>query len=209
MGGRVLIAGIIGGILVFCTGAVNHMVFQLQGRTLSNIPDSASFTDDLKSRGLRHGLYVFPDMPAPAEHSDAAKMAALNERYKVGPSGMLLIVHTGEDLMNLETLGKELATNIVAACMAAWVVSLVRPDVGFVRRWQAVLFLGAFAWISIAASYGIWYRFPHDFLHDELFCALLEWGVGGLAIAAIVRQRPVSPAAAADKLAKPAAPARN
>jgi len=91
-----------------------------------------------------------------------------------------------------ENLGKELASNVIAAFMAAWVISLAGPDVGFGRRWLAVLLMGLIGWMSLAASYGIWYRFPHDFLHDELLCAFLEWSVAGLAIAAIVRRKPVA-----------------
>jgi hypothetical protein len=171
------------------------MVLKFQGRTLYNVPDSASFTEHLKARGLAPGIYVFPDMPTGEDSNDQAKMTALNERYKAGPSGMLLLAPTGEDMMGRKTLGLEWATNSAAAFLAAWIVSLFGADVGFVRRWLAVVVIGLIAWLSIAASYGIWYRFPHDFVHDELYCALLEWAVAGLVIAAIVR-RPVGAATA-------------
>jgi len=190
---RMVIAGFVGGFLVFCMGAVNHTVFHFQDRTFLKVPESSKFSDDLAVRDLKHGLYVFPDMPMAAEQSDAEKMAAFNERYSKGPSGMLLIVHHGPVLMG-ENLGKEFFSNVIAALMASWVVSLMAAEVGFARRWLAVVVMGIFAWISLTASYGIWYRFPHDFVHDELYCALLEWGVAGLVIAAIVRR---SPAAAA------------
>jgi len=188
---RILIGGIVGGILVFFTGAFNHMVLGLQGRTLHNLPDSASFIDQVKGRDLAPGLYMFPDMPTGETGKDPEKYKAANEAYKKGPAGMLLIVPTGQDMMSGETLAKEFATNTVAALIVAWIVSLMSADVGFVRRWLAVFLMGAFAWFSIAASYGIWYRFPHDFIHDEFLCSILEWGVAGLAIAAIVRHRTV------------------
>jgi len=191
---RILIAGVVGGILIFIMGATNHMAFQLLDRTFRNVPDSASFIDYLKTRDLKHGFYVFPDMPTAAEHSDEAKMKELNERYKVGPAGMLLIAPTGQDMMGPETLGKELATNVIAALLASWVISLCGADIGFVRRWIATVVIGLNGWFSFVASYGIWYRFPHDFVHDEFLCGLLEWGVAGLAIAAIVRRKVVSAA---------------
>jgi hypothetical protein len=191
---RILIGGIVGGILIFIMGFASHGILGLQGRTLLNIPESSAFTDYLKERGWKHGLYVFPDMPSAADQKDAEKMKELNERYKAGPSGMLLIVHPGEDMMNMETLGKEFVSNLIAAFIAAWIVSLMAVEVGFARRWQAVLLMGLLAWCSISASYGIWYRFPHDFIHDELLCAALEWGLAGLAIAAIVRPKPAAQA---------------
>ena len=81
---RILIGGIVGGVLVFCMGAVNHTVLHLQDRTFLKIPDSSTFSEHLASRGLAHGLYVFPDMPTAADQSDPAKMEAFNERYGAG-----------------------------------------------------------------------------------------------------------------------------
>jgi hypothetical protein len=143
----------------------------------------------LKSRNLKHGLYVFPNMPTAAEQADAAKMAEFSKRYAEGPSGLLIVAHQGPLLMG-ELIGKEFVTNLLSAFIAAWIVSLFGPEVGFARRWFAIVLMGLSGWITLAASYGIWYRFPHDFLHDELLCAFLEWSVAGLAIAAIVHRKP-------------------
>jgi hypothetical protein len=186
---RILLAGIVGGVLIFFMGAFNHMVLGLQGRTLQNVPESESFVELVKSKSLKPGLYVFPDMPTGPDGSDKAKYEEANRRYKEGPAGMLLIAPTGQDMMGGETLGKELATNVIAALFASWIVSLISAEVGFVRRWLAVFVIGIIGWFSFVASYGIWYRFPHNFVHDEFLCAVLEWGVAGVAIAAIVRRK--------------------
>jgi hypothetical protein len=189
MWARILIAGIIGGILVFVMGFISHGILQLQGRAFQNIPEGESFVDQLKARSLKPGLYWFPDMPMGADQNDKAKMDEANARYKVGPAGFLLVMPSGHDMMTLEMLGMEFATDVVAALLAAWIVSLIGTDVGFGRRWLAVVTMGAFAWFSLSTSYGIWYHFPHKFIHDEFLCALLEWSVAGIAIAAIVRRR--------------------
>jgi hypothetical protein len=190
MWARILIAGIVGGVAVFLMGFVCHEKLKLQTRTLANMPESSTFIDQLKARGQKHGIYVFPDMSTKEEQKDAEKMKALNEQYKAGPSGLLIIAHPGQGIM--EMLGKEFATNVIAALLAAWIVSLFGSDVGFGRRCAAVMLMGVFAWASLAASYGIWYGFSHEFVHDELFCALLEWSVAGVAIAAIVRRPPAA-----------------
>src|SRR3954465_8100581 len=188
---RVILGGIVGGLLVFFMGAFGHMVLGLQGRTLKNVPENEAFVEHVRGMNLKDGLYMFPEMPTGESGNDAEKYEAANEAYKKGPAGMLLIVPTGQDMMAGETLAKEFATNTVAALIVAWIVSLMAADIGFVRRWLAVFLMGAFAWFSLAASYGIWYRFPHDFIHDEFLCSIIEWGVAGLAIAAIVRHRTV------------------
>src|SRR5436309_15874444 len=114
-------------------------------------------------------------MPTGADGDNREKYNQANERYKSGPAGMLLIVPKGQDMMNGETLLKEFFTGTIAALLAAWIVSLFAADVGFARRWLAVLVIGVIGWFSFVASYGIWYRFPHNFIHDELFCAVIEW----------------------------------
>ena len=198
---RILLAGIVGGMLIFVMGATNHMAFHLLDRTFRNIPEPDPFSDQLefseqvKRHNLDHGFYVFPGMPTKEEQKADAKMAAWNDRYAAGPSGMLLIVHRGPLLMG-ELMGKEFASNFIAAILASWIISLAGSDVGFARRWLAAVVIGLIGWFSFIASYGIWYRFPHDFVHDEL-ARLLEWGAAGLAIAAIVRRPAIAPPATA------------
>ncbi len=192
---RILIAGLVGGIVVFFVGFVTHGLLHLQSRTLANIPDSPSFLEYLQGRALKPGFYIYPDMPSASEQNDPAKMAEATKRFETGPAGLLLVARTGMPSMG-EMLGKEFATNFLAAVLAAWVVSLAGIDIGFGRRWLAVTAMGIFAWLSISASYGIWYWFPHEFVHEEFLCTFLEWAVAGLAIAAIARRPVIVPSAA-------------
>src|SRR5437016_5809024 len=89
-------------------------------------------------------------------------------------------------MMVTAQFGGEIASNIVGALIAARVVSLLVPR-SFALRGGVVLLMGIFGWLSISASHYLWYRFPGPFVRDELLAAMLEWGVAGLAIAAIVK----------------------
>lgn len=189
---RILIAGIVGGILMFMMGAVGHMVFQLQSRAMAKFPDEKAFVEQVKGHNLKPGMYDFP-AATPEAQSDTKAYEALNERYKAGPSGLLLIMPTGEDMMGPQTLAMELIANTLAALLAAWIVSLLPANVNFFQRWGVLFLMGVIGWLSLTASYGIWYRFPPQFVHDELYCAMLEWAVAGAAIAAIVRRPAVAP----------------
>jgi hypothetical protein len=190
---RILLAGFLGGLLMFVMGAISHMVFQLQDRTMLRLPDEAAFIDQVKAHQLKHGIYAFPRMPADTKKEDESKAyEELNARYKAGPAGWLIIHPTGEDMMGPHQLVSEPVTNIVAALFAAWIVSLFAADVGFSRRVAAIIVIGFIGWASISASHAIWYRFSHEFTHDELFCTLLEWSVAALPIAAIVRRPPAT-----------------
>src|SRR5438094_4081801 len=123
MWARILIAGIVGGAVVFFVGFVTHGMLHLQSRTLANIPDSPSLIEHLQTRGLKPGFYIFPDMPSTAEQNDPAKMAEASERFKTGPAGLLLIARSGMPSMG-EMLGKEFDSNFLAALLAAWIVWL-------------------------------------------------------------------------------------
>jgi hypothetical protein len=113
----------------------------------------------------------------------------LNEAFKQGPAARIVLMPTGDDLMGGKQLGYQYATNAAGALLAAIVVSLMRPSVGFLARWFAVVLFGLFSWLSVNVPYHIWYRYPWPYVQDELFCALLTWALAGIAIAAIVKPR--------------------
>ena len=182
---RVIIAGVLGGIVVFNCGYVEHMLFHW-GEPKGKLASEAAFAEFIKGQNLQPDFYFFPGMPA---ETSKEEMDKLNERYKQGPSGILLIAPTGEDALSPHKLIAEAVTNVVCALVAAAILALLAPGTNFCTRWLVVLLIGFFAWLSIDASYGIWYRFPSQFVHEQLYCALFEWGVGGLVIAAIAKPR--------------------
>jgi hypothetical protein len=183
---RIILAGLAGGALIFGMGAFNHMVLELQARTIQTLPNEPAVADQV--RGVKPGLYMFPGLPEDHKQHDQKKLfAEMNERYKQGPAGMLVIAPSGEDMMSGETLFKEFVSNTICALLASWIIAQFAANVPFGRRWLAAVLIGMIGWFSYIASYGIWYRFPHDFVHDEALCGLLEWSAAGLAIAALVR----------------------
>jgi hypothetical protein len=120
---------------------------------------------------------------------------------------LIVVAPTGEDMMGPKELGLELATNIGAALIAAWIISRTAPKMGFITRWIIVVLLGVFTWLSTSASFYIWYRFPMATILDGLYAALLEWALAGLVIALIVR--PVTPAPEASSVNPASAPVRS
>ncbi|MGI8982010.1 MAG: hypothetical protein ACR2FY_22485 [Pirellulaceae bacterium] len=181
---RILVAGIVGGILVFFMGFFEHAVLNWGGREIHSLPSDGYFRELFKEEKLEHKVYTFPAMP------DKGKGAEDQQRYadewKAGPSGFLIIAPPGEEPMSGMTLVLELVTNIIAALIAAWIVSLLSQEKPFLWRWKVVVLMAIFGWVSLSASYGIWYRFPWPFIRDDLLCTILEWCVGGAAIAGIV-----------------------
>jgi len=130
------------------------------------------------------GFYFFPGMdmsrePTPEEES------AWNAKYLAGPTGVLVYHPTGSAPMSPKQLINELLSNIVAAILAAFVISHVTG--GFGRRALIVTLLGLFAWMSISVSYWNWYGFPASTTIAEAVDQVGGWLFGGLALAAIVK----------------------
>jgi len=187
---RVILAGILGGVLAFFAGAFNHMVLELEGRAFQQVPEELEVRSYLGAK-VKPGLYTFPAMKEgydklPKEERDK-EFERVNELYKQGPAGILVIAPTGEDMMGRPQLIGECVSNVLAALVAACILVCLAPGTSYPVRWVVVLMLGLFTWLSTSASFAIWYRFPWEFILDGLYGSLIEWGVAGLAIAAIAR----------------------
>lgn len=187
---RIVLAGVVGGLLVFFGGFVDHMVFGWSGRAFSRLNDEPATIEFFRSQGLKPGIYGFPEMPEdlarrPADEQKR-EQARVNAAYKEGPSAFIIVAPTGDDMMGPSTLLSEALTNVGAALMVAWIVAQAAPS-GVFKRWLICVVFAVASWLSLIASYGIWYRFPANFVHDELFCTTFEWALAGLAIAVIVK----------------------
>ena len=188
---RVILAGLLGGALMFGGGFVEHMMLDWVGRQMKQPLEESALRNEFRKHFPDAGVYGFPHPPKDFKTMSKADQEKtwheLGEEYKKGPSAFVIVAPTGEEMMDWKTLTSEFGTNVLAALFAAIVVSMTRPSIGFCGRWFVCFLFGAFAWVSVNASYHIWYRFPWAWVQDELFCSLLEVGVAGIVIAAIVR----------------------
>ena len=61
------------------------------------------------------------------------------------------------------------------------------PRNGYTTRLAVCFLIGLIAWLSIDASYGIWYRFSNVWVMDGLIGSLAEWTIAGILMSAIVK----------------------
>jgi len=177
---RILIAGLVGGILVFFTGFVEHEILGWGSRTFSAVKNDDEFRKEIKGHRLEPAIYAFPSMP---NEKTGPEMESFIKKWEEGPSGFLIVAG---DMNMGKMIGLEFLSNVIAALIAAWIVSLISADKPFLWRWKVVVLMGIFGWVSLVASYGIWWQFPWSFIRDDLLCTILEWCIGGAAIAAII-----------------------
>jgi hypothetical protein len=189
---RVIFGAIVGGALAFGGGALSHAVLKLSERQMAQPVEPLTVKEDLAKHFPKPGVYFFPTMPMDPNMTKEEKDAAFEkykEEFKTGQGAFISIAPTGQEFDMMKFFVPEIITNVVGAFLISLVIAMTRPGLGFGGRWIAVLLIGVFSWVSINTSYHIWYRFPQEWVLDELYCALIEWALAGLAIAAIVKPK--------------------
>lgn len=180
---RIVIAAILGGLAVFVAGAISHMATPLGSMGFSTFPQEDQTLETLRGVTDHEGLYLFPGENAESHRTPEAQ-AALSEKVRRGPTGLLLIHPQGSDPNWAPLLLRELASNMLAALLLGFVLSHVAG--GYGRRVLIAVLLGVFAWLSLSVSYWTWYGFPSAFTVAEGLDQMIGWLVGGAVIAKIV-----------------------
>jgi hypothetical protein len=181
---KLVIAAVVGGLIVFVWSAVAHMVTPLGTAGLSTLPGPGeeAVVAALKGSGAGSGLYFFPggDMSRPTEEQMAAHM----EKLKAGPVGLIAYTAGPGEAMSPRQLLSELGTSVLAAGVAAFIMSLTVGSLA--QRAIVAALLALFATLSVTASYWIWYGFPGAFIAAGLVTEFVGWLLAGLAMAKIV-----------------------
>jgi hypothetical protein len=183
---KVIVGGLVAGLVVFVWGAVSHMALPIGELGIRQIPNEDMVLGALRSTIREPGFYFFPglDMSKQASQSEQDGWKA---KLKEGPAGVLIIQPQGAEAMSPRQLWTELATNSVAALLAALLLTQVRST--YWRRVAFVTLLGIFGFVTISVPYWNWYGFPADFTMAEAIDQVVGWFLAGLVLAAIVRCR--------------------
>lgn len=180
---RILIAGLVGGVIVFVWGAFSHTVFPIGEMGLSTIPNEDAVIAALASNIREPGLYLYPSEGMGGEMTPE-QMKAMEQKYKTGPAGLLSYRPVGGELFDPKQLGTEVLSNILACIVAAFVLSLIPGTFG--RRLLVATLLGLFAWLSISISHYNWYGFAPMYTLAEGIDQVASFFLAGLAMGKIV-----------------------
>jgi hypothetical protein len=190
--GKLAVAALVGGLIVFAWGAVAHMVTPLGMAGMSFLPDEGATIEGLRVSVPKTGMYIFPTEGMDSKNE--AEQKAWTEKIRRGPSGILVYKAEGMEPMPPRMLIVEFISNVLAAFVAALVVSMIA---GYSRRVFAVLLLSIFAFLSLSVSYWNWYSYPATYIGAELLTEAIGWLLAGLAIARLAPARPLPASRAA------------
>jgi hypothetical protein len=187
---KILIGGVVGGIVIFFWGFVSHMLLPLGEMGLKVLKSEEAVNAAIKSEVTEPGLYFVPgrDMSkTPTQEEMEAHMAKIT----AGPYGFMVLYPNGRDASLAKRLPIEFGTNVVCALLAAIFVSQLRP--GFLVRVACVTLVGLIGSIMTNVPYWNWYGFPTDFTLAQLGDHVVGWFLAGIVLAAIVRPSTAKP----------------
>ena len=189
--GRRLLAAIAGGIVVFIWSAVSHMALGLGSAGIRTLPNEERMAQAIRGVVTEPGLYFFPGMD-PSRKMTPEEERAWTERYRRGPSGLLVVQPGGRDPMEPTQFVVELLADILAAGVAAFLLAGLGGPL--LARAGAVGLLGVFEWADLSVSYWNWYKFPTLYTGAALVEQVVGWTLAGLVMALMLRPRPATTA---------------
>ncbi len=186
---KILLGGLVAGIVLFFWGFVAHMLLPLGEMGLQSIPNEDALTAAMKKDVREPGLYFVPGRDMSKSQSQE-EMEAHAAKTAKGPYGFMVIYPGGRDVSLSKRLPIEFGTNVVCAILAAILVSQLRP--GFIVRVACVTLVGILASVMTLVPYWNWYGFPTDFTLAQIVEHTAGWFLAGLVLAAIVRPSPTA-----------------
>ncbi len=193
MAKRILLAGVVGGLVMFVWGAISHMVLPLGEVGVRQIDSNEETVLTAMRSAIREpGFYFFPAMDHSSGMSKEQQEAAMKkweEKYRAGPWGVL-IYHpqgSGQALSPKQLIGEGLS-NIAAVLVAAILLSKAVGGLGgFGGRVLFVALLGLLPSLAIDFSYWNWYGFPTNYSLAVAADQLIGFTLAGLVLAAFVK----------------------
>jgi len=180
---KIIVAGIVGGILIFAWSSVAHMMLPFVHWGVQSYPVAGNETLQAAiGSSIQHeGLYFYPGTENwETKLMDPVGGAAYAEQYKAGPSGILIVVKKGESHVSINQLLREFGTDAAAAMLAALIIFWGVDRSSLFRTVGMSIALGLMAWFLISASYNIWLRFPRDYVIGEAITEVVGLTIAGI-----------------------------
>jgi hypothetical protein len=197
MAKRVLLAGILGGIVLFLWGFIAHEVLPLGTVGLNDLPNEDAVLNITRANISAPGIYVFP---GPGLHSTASQeqkqalMKQALQKAATGPQGMIIYRPIGAQSFSLQLM-TEAGANILQALLAAFLLAQVGLR-RFSSRVGFVFVIGLLTAVTTNISYWNWYSFPTNYTISYVSYLILGYLFVGVVAAAIVKSSAGKAAAA-------------
>jgi hypothetical protein len=187
---RILIAGIIGGVVMFIWSFIAHEFLPIGELGIKVMPNEDVVTSTLFTNLRDPGFYIFPSggltPSATREQKEAARKKA-EEQMASGAAGVLIYC-PGRIFNFPKRLGIEFATEVLESILAVFLLAQTQIS-GFGGKVGFILVAGILASITTNVPYVNWYGFPKDYALGYMTTQIVGFLLVGIVAALILRQR--------------------
>ena len=196
MSTRILLAGILGGIVMFIWNFVAHDLLPLGEMGVRLIPNEDAVTSVLQMNlGDNSGFYVFPSgglTPGATREQKQVAMKKAEEQMAAGAGGVL--IYRPKRIFNFpKRLGIEFATEVIESLLAVFLLAQTGIR-GFGGKVGFIFTAGILAAIVTNVPYANWYGFPKDFTLAQMVMTVVGYLLIGIVAALILGRRSAQPA---------------
>jgi hypothetical protein len=170
---KILIGGIVGGILLFAWQTISWTVANLHDKGQQYTPKQDSIMSALASIGIEEGSYMVPREKPGASMEDSEKMMKEME----GKPWAKLTYYKAWNLNIGMNMARGAIANIIIVCLLCWIFAKMGSQ-GFTTYLLASIFVGIICFTNGPYTGHIWYPL-HD-VNAHLMDALVSWGLVGL-----------------------------
>lgn len=185
MSNRILIAAVAGGLTLFFWSFISHMFLGLGSVGVSGVANEDVVLESARTNVKEAGFYFLPYPEGGPNASEAAMKAA---EAKAQNGAVLMIYQPHGNPFGANLLLTELASNIVMALLAAFILSQIAGSLAF--RALLVALMGLIAGLDVYISYWNWYKFPTNYTMGVMADQVIGFLLMGIVIAAIVKRQP-------------------
>lgn len=195
MAKRVVIGGILGGLVMFVWLFVAHELLGIEENSVREIPNEAPVLSAMQSSIPEAGFYIYPGFglgPKPTSEQRHAAMPEYMKKYEHSPHGVL-IYHPPSGPFNFgKLLGAEGLLNLLEGLLVAWLLSWAAAGRRYAARAGFVTIAGILAAISSNVEYWIWYDFPSGYVLGYVVTQIVGYALVGLVVAAFVKKEAIA-----------------
>lgn len=188
---KILLAGILGGIVMFIWTSIAHMALPFGEAGVGEIPNESAVLSAMQSNiGDQTGLYIFP---GPGVGKNATRqekneaMKHMGEKIATNPSGILMYHAPGRSLAFGKLLGVEFGTELLEAILVVFLLAQTRIA-SFTGRVGFVFVAGILAAIATNVSYWNWYGFPGAYTASYILTQIVGFLCVGIVAALVLRK---------------------
>jgi hypothetical protein len=191
--GRVLVAGLAGGVAMYIWASIAHTALPLATIGVNEISsnEQAVLSSLQTSLGQSSGLYIFPSSgwkPGDGASQRTEAMKNYDAKLVSNPSGLLIYHPPGAKSLTPGQLVTEFVVELLEALLAVWLLSQtkitgLRGRIGFVAT------AGVLASLPTNVSYWNWYGFPGNYTASSMVIQIVGFVMVGVVSAFVLRRQ--------------------